>query len=466
MAGDKVTITLFSRELPNGKFHEGMFSQRENIENIKRGLSQAAVAAGREPPEFVLSVNLIPNWKKENNGYQNEDYLKLKDEFLTRTQNTFGDVVEVEDFYNTNLSEAEKTYLDKLDSGGSNPDIIKTRAIVKNGDRRHLQIDSNTIISDYKSFYNQTFGAPEDQQMDALNASYYDNHYVSTHNKVVYTTPGGKVAGAIAKHYAHYIEDNKNNPEDKKLTSNFIYKKLFTTAMIDIDLTRKSMDPSDGWIFCPAVIDKPEYRITPNVVLAVNKSWDAASKDPDPLENLKKLPPVKVGPDNANCDFQCFYALVKKYTGNLWQHKIGLSPGDPDPRDQLLNLSNKTFDMNVLASFYNHAVKNLPDKVELLAKLIPNTPKGNVLTNRLFNCSVIDLHANPVREARPSVEKGISTTAALISTGVGSGKSQTIEPAQEKVQSGIQSESKEKALKEEANKDVITPQSESPRPHH
>ena len=97
---DIVTITLFSRELDADTFHQGMFKEVDNIQRMIKGLSHAAQQVGRNPPKFVLTVNLIPNWGRLNNGYDNPQYLELKDKFLAQVRKVFGHLpIEIKDFY-------------------------------------------------------------------------------------------------------------------------------------------------------------------------------------------------------------------------------------------------------------------------------------------------------------------------------------------------------------------------------
>ena len=81
-------------------------------------------------------------------------------------------IVKLEDFY-TVASETEKSYLNHLEAKGSNADMIKTHALIdeRNQDKRHLQLDTNTIIHDYQGLYDATFGRPDSA---GVNASYYD----------------------------------------------------------------------------------------------------------------------------------------------------------------------------------------------------------------------------------------------------------------------------------------------------
>jgi hypothetical protein len=353
--------------------------------------------------------------------------------------------VRIHDFYTeAHLTKQEKAYLNGLESGGSNPDMIKTRAVIDNQDCRHLQMDSNTKIADYAVFYKQTFGAADSAQADALNASYYDSHYVSAHNKVVYTSPGGKMGPALEEFYLQYMQEHQNDADDKGPKLNNVYARVFAGTMDKLGLSRASVDPTDNWKFHPANMDQPEYRITSSVVTAVNMSWSSAAATAG-VNELKSLPPVQVG--DASCDYQCFTYLLKKYTGNLWQHDLGASSTAPMARDQLLAISDKKLDMMILAEFYNNACKiyvDHPEKALNLAKMIPNTKHGKALTAALFNCTVAVLYNNPLQVAGYAAKKGTSlgTTAVLIKKSIGTGKPIEAHDAKADVSEAMQSTDK------------------------
>jgi hypothetical protein len=187
---DKVTICLFSKENDSEHgFNEEIFNQAEHIETIRRLLTKVATTYGRPPPKFVVSVLLIPDKSKPDmsNAYDTSQYQQKKDRFVEKATHLFSnEQVTVHDFYE-NLTPAEKPYLHQLHSPGNCLDMMKTKAILDNANCRHLQLDSNTIITNYNALYIQTFLAEE--QQDAMNASCYGTTLVTTHNKIVYTHP-------------------------------------------------------------------------------------------------------------------------------------------------------------------------------------------------------------------------------------------------------------------------------------
>jgi hypothetical protein len=390
----KVTISLFSRELGPDSFGTQLFEQVENIKIISEKITEAAKSRGHPPPEIVVSILLIPDWKKNNNGYENPDYLNTKKLFFKAVQEKFGHLdVKIEDFYQEGLlTAAEKAYMHQLEVAGSNADIIKTRAIINNKLVKHLQMDSNTIIKDYDLLYQHTFGMTENDQKDGLNACFYRSGNADAHNKIVYTTPSGKIARALEEIYEKYVAEHQNDANDKKPGRNSIYDFVFSRALCTIGLTYDNVNVAGNYHFYPAAINAPEYHMTSDIVTAINMSWASASATDLTSEALKKIIPWE--DRDAKYDFQSFVYIIKKYTGFLSIHATdNLSPHDF--YESLLTLSDNENDMKILANFYKHVATCNLDLLGALAKVFPNTAKGNLLTSALFGCSVPDLHTNP-----------------------------------------------------------------------
>ncbi|MGE3318298.1 MAG: hypothetical protein AB7I18_03290 [Candidatus Berkiella sp.] len=416
---ERVTIGLYSSEfgadkLPE-KFHGGMFNEKENIRKIIAGLTEAARKSGKKPPEFVLSVLLIPNWNKEGNGYNNQDYQSTKQAFVEKARQEFGDLIRVEDLYEEgNLTEEEKAYMDHLQQGGSNADIIKTRAIINNQGNRHLQLDSNTLVKDYDTLYGKTFGLDQDQQQDGLNACFYRQNYLDAHNKMVYTAPEGRVAPALANRYLEYVRENQHNANEKKPGKNSVFDNVFPPALCDAGLTHHNTNVFGGYSFYPPNLDAPEFHLTSEIVTAINMSW--STKKPDLMtERLKK----EVAPlltERGTFDFPSIAYIAKKYTGLLPNNSVD-SDSPSDSFEKFMNISDWKTDLNALASYFKHVATNNPDLISALVKIIPNTSKGNVITQQLFDCSVTELHQDPNRVFQyHSIDQLQSLDQALINT--------------------------------------------------
>ena len=308
---DRVTISLYSTETNDlSGYTLGFLEQLDNIEKIRDGLINAAKKAGQSPPEIVISMLLVPNWNREGNSYTDGTYLRKNEEFLVEAKRRFGhdsSGVMVEDFYSAGqMTTEEKAYMHNLKAMGSNADMIKTRAIINNLDRRHLQIDSNTVVPSFEDLYNQTFGASE--QKDGINASYYDRRYISAHNKMVYTTPDGDIAkkSDLARHLREWCrnhQDDNNVDQDKQPDKNSIYARVFTEALHTIGYTVK-YSAENGKTLYPATLSNKVYWLTDCMLTALNMSWSADGvKTP---EELKSLPAIAIGKDGV-FNFQCYH---------------------------------------------------------------------------------------------------------------------------------------------------------------
>ncbi len=335
--------------------------------------------------------------------------------------------VKIEDFYEK-AGEIEKSYLKHLTSLGSCADMIKTHALIdpNNEKRQHLQMGSNTQIRDYLGLYNTTFGSREQCDLLALNASYYDQEYISAHNKIVYTAPGSNFIKVLRNVHLKYCDihanDHETNPEEKSKKSS-IYAKDFVVALEELGLTRSIELTGRDYIkprkIYPAVLERTEaYRLTKYVITAVNKTW-SDERNPD-LKKLKVFPLERAG--DTVCDYASFVTSVKKFFGQMNMHKYGEYPdhwrndlqrqnnagleNDSDTRRHLLNLLNTVVDKIVIARFYDSAVdyveknvKNHHEKhllMELIAKNFNLQPiRGNILVKELFGCTLDELIVNP-----------------------------------------------------------------------
>ncbi len=400
---DKLTITLFSKETndPPG-FKKDFLNEVENIKKIRNGFIKAAKEANRHPPEIVVSLLLVPDWDKPNNSYSNREYLTRKNAFLSEAKDKLQpiDGVRVEDFYfENNLTIAERIYMYELKALGSNADIMKTRAIINNlHSHQHLQIDSNTIVPSYKELYEHTFNARE--QKDGINASYYDATYITAHNKMVYTTPTGAIAqnGKLEITLWEYCDKHKNDnnvDEDKRPPKNSIYAKVFTEALHLVDYVGK-YTLSDGKILYPATLNEKVYWLTDYMTTAINMSWSAEGIEIP--KSLKALPAIPFGEDSS-FNFQCFFNVIKKHTGNLENHSKMLNLNDTsdtgeESRKLLLNLSNNQLELAAVKQFYNNVLSNHPLQAKELSMTFPKSTLGDTLSVLLFKCTVEDLLKN------------------------------------------------------------------------
>lgn len=394
---DKVTIGLYSIELPDGSFSRVIFQQKNNIRRMQEGFAAAAKAYSKQPPEVVLSVLLIPNWGRLKNSYEDKQYLDLKRRFFQALFAEFKDVnVVIQDFSShEGLMAEEKSMMHRQQSAANNLDMLKVRAVIDNKKHRHLQLDSNTKIYDFKRLYRQTFGASASQQADALMACCYSKFgYVSAQNKIVYTTPTGKLAKALEEKSLQYFKAREGSQKDKGPGACTIYQKIFGPALCDIDFVRKIT--TQGLIMFPASMNLPNYRITYSLIGAINMSWNVNSKIPAGVAELNRLPAIIIG--DAYCDFQSFLYVIKKLTKRFTLHSKGL-PKMIDAKKQLLGISNVRLELRMLVEFYNHVLNNHSDCIAKLAEVIPCSPQGDRITLDLFGCKTQLLHGNAKQQA-------------------------------------------------------------------
>ena len=245
-AKDQVTIGIYRKEpdavIGNqkemGHVLNGFSGAAREMLEIIKGIRAAAESAGNEPPEITVSFLLIPNWasKREEmqlegienpiKHYKSDSYTANKnihiDLFRAAIDADKNDINVIDCLEQGELTESEREYMENLTALGSNADIIKTRAIIENQGKKHLQLDSNTKIIDFNELYNTTFG--KEDNSDAFNASYYDENYVSVHNKIVYISDNSEFPLQLQGKYQEYCDmvNSQDDPTELK-TKNAIY---------------------------------------------------------------------------------------------------------------------------------------------------------------------------------------------------------------------------------------------------
>lgn len=393
----------------------------KNMKKIKDGLDQAAIGANATPPNYVVSVLFVPNWKAEQT-YTSDDYKLEKEKYMTAVKQKltaefgadFGSKVIFQDFYEEGLPSTEKQFMHNLQALGSNADMIKNRAIINNAGEPHLQLDSNTKISSYDQLYKTTFG----QKKDALNASYYDEEYVSAHNKIVYTHPNDQFAAALKAKHEAFCDTNKDNVPIK--STNCIYSKVFAATVHKLGWSRetKVLRPAEVKTGTSTVQDEksseaPEqissmvektvypvhlentttYRLTPHVVTAVNGSWkEETTEEKIAKEELKKVTSVPVQVGDAICDNAAIINIIKKYNGKLSEQAEEYDYKDPskteenhEAHDQLMQLSNLEMDYAILNTFMEN---NSSQLISLLEQTLPQSLKGATLNSTIEKIKV------------------------------------------------------------------------------
>lgn len=398
---DTVTIGIFGKE--SNSLDQICFQQKANIANIIAQLTKAANEAGCQPPKFILSVLLVPDWSKQDNDYHHPDYLSQKQLFFDRMHDVYGNLgCEIQDFYEDgHLTIDEKDYMHGLVSLGSNLDIIKIRAIINHRDDNHLQLDSNTQIYSFNQLYAKTF----QQQDDALAVNHYTWHSVSPSSKIVYTSSSGQLGQAFQNQYLDFINKNKHDIEIKK--ENAIYEQAYANGFLQSGLVTQFSTHKKT--FYQANVDDPIYKLTDDVIVSISMSWleDKEMTEHQKIQTLNHLPGVKLG--HAIFDFQCFNYLVKKYTSPRLHRMIELNAPVANEYSlaesqkrllQLHTISNKELDYAGMSLFYNHIYQDHPEFLALLANMFTETEEGEKLVKELFDCSVAQLIQSPARLAK------------------------------------------------------------------
>jgi hypothetical protein len=361
---DKITICLFSRECSTGFAQEPVAQEVEHIRNLYASFSSAALKQQRTAPQLVVSVLLIPDFVA-GSMYTQKPYLVKKRAFLAYVQQLFAsDPFQIEDFYESLFSH-EKLYLAGISEGSNCIDMMKIKSIIENLHCRHLQLDSNTIITNVEALYLQTFNRTESEQADALNASFYGTTFITPHSKIVYTHPQGRMG--VALHHRYDSELRQHGSARKFKKSNF-YLYVFINALRDINLAQSGEPPApianlqttDGSLV-------EEYRITFHILTVTNQSW---ANGPVPDYAVALLPVLRVG--DIQCNANLIQSIIRKYVIK----KI------PELAHQhLLAISNIDFEMQIIRTYYERCGSEAQTQ---LVKLIPNNKLGKLFCRQVF----------------------------------------------------------------------------------
>lgn len=427
---DRITIGFYGVEASLDVSEDHISPEVENINVILKNFSRCARQIGRQPPEIVISVFLIPDWGN-NSKFTDRTYVERKRRYFAKFNDVLNDKIKVdpdenvtiEDFYERGgLQAPEIRYLEGLAVKGSNADMIKTHAIIReeNLKRRHLQMDSNTRIFNFELLYNETFG--REDQKDALNASYYDrqNHYVSAHNKIVYTaiytTPGSRISKELREThlaYCHEHADDHNGDDEKKLEKikkNSIYSKDFVVALATVGLTspknlRPSLTAPPKRIYLATIGNKEAYRITQCIATAVNMSWAANEGNKDPAlkaieDQLNDLPSVKVG--DAVCNYTCFANAVFKHTDTLINQ--GDDPYDDTQAHAEFMAISSPLEKIMIKEFLDQVKNKKPDMLnKVMNAMNLHQDRGILFFREVFGCEPGQYLASP-SESPPRID--------------------------------------------------------------
>lgn len=439
---DVITVGIYRKENTaeinsddgGAKIKVGYSQAINDMLTIKQKMDIASSVEGKDFPIFNIFFLLVPDWSTNriNPGtepfvhYDSESYNQHRNQYLELFRVTLNECVANNDdlldgsiqvidcLQCGELKLTEKMYMEGLTALGSNADIIKTRAIIVNRDNNHLQLDSNTKISNFHELYKQTFGAKVSvdafhadveasqdddlvqsrQLLGAFNASCYDSSYVSVHNKIVYLVRGSPFIETLEAEYIKYCDmvnalDNEIDKIEAK-KKNAIYSKVFAKAAMIVGIARSFAIEIGGdqpkQVY-PAKLDysNPAFRLTRYVVTAINQSWKPGQLRPEGYDLLKSLQGVPFG--DACFDYACYEVVKKKLTGILKFQPINDNQ-DIDflvARQQLHALSNIIGEYNSVKAFEANAILQINN-------------------NRRFSCEMRGALLNLIFSTWPDVE--------------------------------------------------------------
>ena len=342
---DKITICVYFKEEDNvsGVLLDKINQEMERAKGIAGEFRRQAKENHRDI-DIAVSVLVLPKAARSSD-YDNTNYQEIKEAIFEQIKSELDEhEIEPHDFY-LSLDEKEKEYLAHLSGGGNYLDFMKIKAVISNSNCRHLQLDSNTIITNYKNFYLQTFAAPI-QEM-ALNACLYGKSKIMPHSKIIYTIPGCGFVKFLRDNYDAEILMISDANETKEM---HLYMKIFVKALKDLRLANPIVPGSNEWVTL--------YRITSNVLSMTQQTWkDAQSKSIKP-----KLPELEI--NNIFCNENLIKSLVKNYSTDI------------SNRDALLSISNQVLEYQILRTYFQSC--NTEQKKQII-EMIPE--KGDAPDN-------------------------------------------------------------------------------------
>lgn len=362
---DKITICVYFKEadIADEGFEAKIRDEIEKIRNIHVRFCEVATSLGHRPPDISVSVLVVPNWSG-GFSYNHVQYPNNQDFVIQRMRNGFhGTNVAVSDFFEGS-SEPEKNYLKDLGEGSNCLDMMKIKSIIFNADYRHLQLDSNTIITDYSDLYQQTFIA--DAQYDALNASLYGASKVMPHSKIVYTHPDGRIGPALSARYAKEIP--KTEDIERRNQPSKFYNSTFVTAAIDSGVafatghnrgTAKILDEDEKPI--------PEYRITRDTLPVTTQSWGDHIQPPASLDLILSTKTIH----GIQCSSKVIESLIKKYVTKT---------NPTSARAQLISISNVDLEIGIIRDYLELCDRN---EKKAVIERIPINKLGDDFAKRL-----------------------------------------------------------------------------------
>ncbi|AHE66031.1 hypothetical protein [Legionella oakridgensis] len=444
-----VAITFYSKRNKTGKgYYDGIFTEteRKDVLHLKNGLQAAAKARQQPLPQIEITVFLIPNWR-EGETYRSPAYLAAKKRMLDEARWLYGEGIIVKDFLeDSGVTQEELDFLQHCESMGSVADLVKSRTIIDNAGRPCLQTDSNVTWAnnDFERLYELTFL----QNTDAFNVSRCSDVYIAAHNKLIFIGSQSKLPEILQGTLVEYCRKYKEDPWHMNRDCNGVYDFAFCEAMYKHGATyivrvNDRYNVNQVFDFYPANLKDSRYRLIPMVIPCQRETWRGGKGEESLavkellgelcLEDGSKIPALTIEINGVHYNFNHFKSIVKVYTNcPLWHtfegnYQYFFQTGDKFKEakychQKFLEKLDKDLCMLVLTAYYEAArtvclaregeTKWNPLR-ELTKLFIKNEEASEALCQRLFNCTVAELHENPDREI---IYEAHEFTAPIISS--------------------------------------------------
>jgi hypothetical protein len=265
-------------------------------------LTEQAHSKEETPPHFILQYFLVPAASERlfpNVVHEPAAFRMLFDARL-ESSHMSPELVTLEQLH---INEHDEQYFNRTSRLGDNIiDFMKVSAMEKHAEDNHLQLDTNSVIHDFKMFYELTFGS--DQSKPQFVANVYSRHapYFTFNSKVVYLPAGHNFTKALSTHFAKHLSTclHKKNQ--------IIYNHVFCEALKEEGFLDRHgfIAPSDDNMEC--------LQISKTIFVRVLKTWREEPGD----TTFTELPVLNLthASHGADCLFDgaCFKNLIQKYS--------------------------------------------------------------------------------------------------------------------------------------------------------
>ncbi len=354
---NQVTVCLFCVPNENGIYNiHNFYEQIVNVLSLSEGLSSVALAAGDKPPDVIVEYFLVP--QKGHSFFPNVVdgsgvfQQTLQDALKEDREHAFS--IEAKQ---VKLDEYEADYFERMPfSGGNIIDFMKISALINYAECNHLQIDSNTIIHDYGTFYALTFGADKQQPQFVTNVYSTKLDFFTVNSKVVYLPQNSafseKLSVLFNEHLAFYqakeeglvlynqvFSEALKESVKEEMQQRALETEVFQEVLRDIGL----LDDAGFTIFSDDTIQA--FEISRTILIRVLRSW-GDKKNSDflselPVFNMRELI------EGANCTFDIY-----SFKNLLQKHATPLTP-DLEKHVQLFEKISAAVEVLAMKKYFN-----------------------------------------------------------------------------------------------------------------